>query len=54
MVLLQRHPVTGADVFDLQLVATRQANNIRRIYTYNTGDFEKFPELTVSVPPENA
>jgi toxin-antitoxin system PIN domain toxin len=54
MGLLQRHPVTGGDVFDLQLVATMQANNIQRIYTFNTADFEVFPELTVTVPPEGA
>jgi predicted nucleic acid-binding protein len=54
MALLQRHPVTGGDVFDLQLVATMQANGVQRIYTYNTKDFEVFPELTVVVPPEPA
>ena len=54
MALLQRHPVTGANVFDLQLVATMLANDIRRIYTFNTKDFEVFPELTVLAPPEPA
>ena len=54
MTLLQRHPVTGANVFDLQLVATMLANDIRRIYTFNTVDFEVFPELTVIAPPEAA
>lgn len=51
MALLQRHPVSGGDVFDLQLVATMQANGVQRIYTFNTGDFEAFPELTVTAPP---
>jgi toxin-antitoxin system PIN domain toxin len=50
MVLLQRRPVTGSDVFDLQIVATMQANNIQRIYTFNTDDFQKFPELSVIAP----
>ena len=50
MQLLKRHPVTGGDVFDLQIVATMQANGIQRIYTFNTGDFEVFPELAVLVP----
>jgi uncharacterized protein len=50
MELLQRHPVTGADVFDLQLIATMKANNVQRIYTFNAADFEKFPQLTVVVP----
>ena len=31
MQLLQRHPVTGGEVFDLQIVATMQANGIQRI-----------------------
>jgi predicted nucleic acid-binding protein len=52
MALLQRHPVTGGDVFDLQLVATMQANDVQRIYTFNTGDFEVFPELAVIAPRE--
>jgi toxin-antitoxin system PIN domain toxin len=54
MALLQRCPVTGRDVFDLQLVATMLANDVRRIYTFNIGDFEVFPELTVTAPPEAA
>ena len=54
MALLQRHPVTGRDVFDLQLVATMQAHNVQRIYTFNTGDFGVFPELTVIAPREDA
>ncbi|MGO4881802.1 MAG: hypothetical protein ACLP59_13380 [Bryobacteraceae bacterium] len=51
---MHRHPVTGGEVFDLQLVATMQAHNIQRIYTYNNKDFEVFPELTVAAPPEPA
>jgi predicted nucleic acid-binding protein len=48
--LLQRHPVTGANVFDLQIVATMQANGINRIYTFNSDDFKVFPELVVLTP----
>ena len=48
--LLQRHPVTGSAVFDLQLVATMLANGIQRIYTFNTKDFQVFRELTVIAP----
>ena len=51
MELLRRHPVTGGEVFDLQIVATMQLNNVQRIYTFNVGDFEVFPELTVVIPP---
>ena len=50
MRLLQRRPVTGGDVFDLQIVATMQANGIQRIYTFNTKDFDVFPELAVLKP----
>jgi predicted nucleic acid-binding protein len=42
--------VTGGDVFDLQIVATMQANGVQRIYTFNTADFEVFTELSVVTP----
>jgi predicted nucleic acid-binding protein len=48
--LLRVHRVTGGDIFDLQIIATMQANGIQRIYTFNTGDFVAFPELTVVSP----
>ncbi len=48
--LLRRYPVSGGDIFDLQIIATMQANDVQRIYTYNTDDFEAFPELLVSPP----
>jgi predicted nucleic acid-binding protein len=48
--LLRRHPVTGGDVFDLQIVATMQANGVQRIYTFNTDDFGAFRELAVVTP----
>jgi uncharacterized protein len=48
--LLLRRPVTGGYVFDLQIIATMQAHDIQRIYTFNTGDFEAFSELTVVTP----
>lgn len=37
-------------MFDLQIVAMMQANNIHRIYTFNTVDFTVFPELVVINP----
>jgi predicted nucleic acid-binding protein len=48
--LMRRHPVSGPEIFDLQIVATVRANNVSRIYTFNAGDFAVFPELTVVVP----
>ena len=48
--MLRSRPVTGGEVFDLQLAATMLVNGLNRIYTYNTGDFEAFKELLVSEP----
>jgi predicted nucleic acid-binding protein len=48
--LLRRRPVSGGDIFDLQIVATMQANGVQRIYTFNSDDFEVFPELAVVTP----
>lgn len=48
--LLRRRPVTGGEVFDLQLAATMIANGVQRIYTFNTADFEAFKELVVLTP----
>jgi predicted nucleic acid-binding protein len=50
MELLRRHPVTGDDIFDLQIVANMQINDVQRIYTFNAADFEVFPELIVVTP----
>jgi predicted nucleic acid-binding protein len=48
--LLRRRPVTGGEIFDLQIVATMKANGVLRIYTFNTDDFDVFPELDVLAP----
>jgi predicted nucleic acid-binding protein len=48
--LLRRRPMTGGDVFDLQLAATMLANGVQRIYTFNTTDFEGLTELAISTP----
>lgn len=48
--LLRRRPVTGGDVFDLQIVAAMRANDVQRIYTFNTDDFEVFSEISVVTP----
>src|SRR5262249_2663018 len=50
MKLLPNRPVTGGNIFDLQIVATMHANGVGRIYTFNTGDFEAFAELSVVTP----
>ena len=48
--LLLRRSVIGGDIFDLQLIATMQANNLSRIYTFNIEDFEAFSELMAMTP----
>ena len=40
--LLRRRPVTGGDIFDLQILATMSVNGIERIYTFNARDFASF------------
>jgi len=50
MELLRRHPVIGGDIFDLQIVATMQANGVHRIYTFNADDFNVFPEIAAVTP----
>jgi toxin-antitoxin system PIN domain toxin len=48
--LLERHPVTGRRVFDVQLVAAMLGNNIQTLYTFNTSDFEAFDECDAVTP----
>lgn len=50
MSLVDRESITGADIFDVQLVATMLANDVHRIYTFNTKDFASFPEI-IALPP---
>ena len=50
MRMLRRRPVIGADIFDLQILATMNVNGISRIYTFNAGDFTGFPEIDVLTP----
>jgi len=48
--LLGRRPVTGGDVFDLQLLATMNVDGIHRIYTFNIDDFAAFSEIAAATP----
>jgi predicted nucleic acid-binding protein len=50
--LLRQHPVTWADIFDLQIVATMLASGIRHLYTFNIDDFRPFTQIEVLVPPK--
>jgi predicted nucleic acid-binding protein len=48
--LLRRRPVTGGDVFDLQLIATMLAGGVKTLYTFNVSDFKPFMEIKVLTP----
>jgi len=50
MELARRYPVSGQLIFDLQLAATMLAYDVRRVYTYNRVDFERFEEIMVLTP----
>jgi predicted nucleic acid-binding protein len=52
LVLLEAHPVAGAGIHDLHLVATMLENGVRRIYTFNIRDFAPFSEIETLIPPE--
>ncbi len=43
--LLRSYEIKKQEVFDLQLMATMLSNNIKRIYTFNRGHFDKFVEI---------
>ena len=48
--LARQHSVTRGAIFDLQLVAAMLGNEVRRIYTFDTEDFQRFSELEVLTP----
>lgn len=50
--LVNQRPVTGQKIFDVQLVATMLGNDVHRIYTFNTADFEAFEEIDTLKPGE--
>ncbi len=50
--LLKKHEITSQKVFDSFIVATMLANGIKKIYTANQNDFEKFEEIEVDGPEE--
>jgi predicted nucleic acid-binding protein len=46
------HSVVGVEVHDAKLVASMNAYGITHLLTFNTGDFERYPGITV-VDPAN-
>jgi hypothetical protein len=47
---VRKTPVSGAKVFDVQLVAAMLGNGVTKIYTYNVADFQPFSQLQVLTP----
>lgn len=50
MEALQEIPVSGARVFDAQLVAVMRGNGIADICTFNVTDFRGYADINVHVP----
>jgi len=48
--MIRRNPVTGANVFDVQLAATALTNGVIKICTFNSTDFQRIDGIQV-VPP---
>ena len=47
LALVRAYRVTGASLFDFQIMATMLGNAITRVYTYNRPDFTSAQENTV-------
>jgi len=50
IILAKKYNLSRQRIFDLYIVATMLTNNMTRIYTYNSTDFERFGELEVLTP----
>ena len=50
LALVRAYRVTGASLFDFQIIATMLGNGLTRVYTYNRSDFEKVHEIDVLTP----
>jgi predicted nucleic acid-binding protein len=48
--LSRAHPTRGSHIFDVHLVATMLGNGVRKLHTFNTGDFDHFDEIEVLLP----
>lgn len=48
--LLELNPVKGSQVFALLHLATMLTSEIKRIYTFNDGDFNWYQNIDVIIP----
>lgn len=51
--LAREQTLTGHAIYDLQLVAAIQAYEVRVVYTYNRGDFERYSNIRTLRPGES-
>ena len=45
--LIKSYKITGKNIHDANIFATMMANSIQTLFTLNTGDFQKFKDLTL-------
>lgn len=48
--LVARHQVSGKNAHDARLVAAMMVHGVGRILTFNVGDFQRYPGITVMDP----
>jgi predicted nucleic acid-binding protein len=48
--LLATHQVTGKQLHDANIVATLLEHGVRRLVTFNIGDFQRFADVITLVP----
>jgi len=48
--LYERYSVQSQEIFDLYLIVTMLANNVRNVYTFDDTVFRKFKEIEVLIP----
>lgn len=48
--LVLKYDIVGVHIFDAQLVATMLEYDLKKLFTVNTKDFEKFEEIEVANP----
>lgn len=48
--LLRRYPLTRQNVFDIVILATMLGNDVKKICTYDTVQFERFSEVVTVTP----
>ncbi|HEY6230419.1 MAG TPA: PIN domain-containing protein [Pyrinomonadaceae bacterium] len=49
--LVFQHQVLGKQVYDARLVAAMRVHGLTHLLTFNTGDFQRFTEITATSPP---